>query len=525
MLLFNIVKHTQKILYTYFLMANNAKKTNIFSHGKSPSHHNPTKMSVTVLEILYILLTIVFSLHIIYNYKDTGKAFAYLLLIIFLPVAGMVVYLLLGINRRKHKMYNKKLIADQHMVQRVERFVKTSNDSIFEKRAEDLGNQTKLAKLLCRDSYSPLTPYNKVEILNNGENAYPEILRCLRQARHHIHLEYYIIEDGKIFHEIMGILIEKASQGVEVRLIFDDFGSKDIRKAYKKELRKSGVEIYPFLKIYFIALANRINFRNHRKIIVIDGFIAFMGGINISDRYDNRPNTKKYWRDTHLKIQGYATYSIQNIFLADWNFCSSQQIEPSDAYFPEIPASFRKEDTIVQIASSGPDSTYPTILYAIITAISSAKSEILITTPYFIPTTSLLNALRIAALSGIDVKIMVPYKSDSTIVNSASESFFEEILDYGIEVYQYQKGFVHSKVTVCDRELAIVGTANMDIRSFDLNFEVNAQIYDKEVAEKLATDFFNDLKDARKINIEAWEQRPFYRKILEKIFRLASSLM
>lgn len=482
-------------------------------------------MSLIALEISYILLIVVFSLHVIYNYKDTGKAFAYLLLIIFLPIAGMIVYLLLGLNRRKHKMYNKKLIADQHMQERVESFTRKANENIFEKRAEDLGNQTQVARFLSRDSYSPLTPYNKVEVINNGENLFPEIIKCLKAAKKNIHIEYYIIEDGKIFHEIMQVLFAKAKEGVEVRVIFDDFGSKDIRKAYKKQLRKKGVEIYPFLKIYFIALANRINYRNHRKIIVIDGLTAFTGGINISDRYFNHKNTKKYWRDTHLKIQGYAAYSMQNIFLADWNFCSDQQIGPSKQYFPEMPDAFKHQDTIVQIAASGPDSAYPTIMYSIIAAVSAAKHEILITTPYFIPSVSLLNALRISALSGVKIKILVPYKSDSKIVNTASESFFDEILEYGIEIYQYKKGFVHSKVMVCDRELAIVGTANMDIRSFDLNFEINALVYDKNVAEQLASDFSADLEDASLIDPLEWEKRNFVKKVLEKTFRLASSLM
>lgn len=482
-------------------------------------------MPILVLEILYVLLIVLFFLHVIYNYKDTGKAFAYLLLIGFLPILGMVIYLALGISRRTHKMYNKKLVADQNMERRVDDFVQMSNDYVFESRAQDLGEQAKVARMLASEKYTPLLPGNKVKVLDNGEEAYPEMLQCLRQAKKHIHIEYYIIENGCVFDEMMQILLQKANEGVEVRVIYDDFGSKDIRKKYKKQLEKGGVEIYPFLKIYFVALANRINYRNHRKIIVIDGVTAFTGGINISDRYYNRPDSTLYWRDTHLKIEGYAAYSMQNIFLADWNFCSGQHLAPNDDFFPEMPEGLRKGNTLVQIASSGPDSNYPTIMFAIIAAISSAKSEILITTPYFIPSSSLLNALRIAALSGVKVKILVPYKSDSMIVNTASESFFDEILDYGIEIYQYQKGFVHSKVTVCDRSLGIVGTANMDIRSFDFNFEINAQIYNREIAEKLADDFFNDIKNAQKIDPEEWGRRSVLRKMLEKIFRLASSLM
>ena len=482
-------------------------------------------MSLLAFEILYIFLIILFSLHVIYHYKDTGKAFAYLLLIIFFPLLGMIAYLLLGLNKRKSKMYSRKLIEDQNILSRIEAFVQKTNDNIFEKRIEDLGNQTSLARFLSKDNYSLLAPYNKVEIINNGENLFPQIIEDLKNAKNHIHIEYYIIEDGKTFHAIMQVLLAKAQEGVEVRVIFDDFGSKDIRKAYKKELRKGGVEIYPFLKIYFIALANRINYRNHRKIIVIDGTIAYTGGINISDRYVNSADNTLYWRDTHLKIQGYAVYSIQSIFLADWNFCSDAPITPSKAYFPEMPDSLRNQNTIVQIASSGPDSNYPTIMYAIISAISSAKREILITTPYFIPSSSLLNALRIAALSDVKIKILTPYKSDSRIVNTASESFYDEILDYGIEVYQYQKGFVHSKLMICDRELAMVGTANMDIRSFDLNFEINAIVYDKKIAEQLCEDFFNDIQSSIKIDPQEWENRSVGKKMLEKTFRLASSLM
>ena len=313
----------------------------------------------------------------------------------------------------------------------------------------------------------------------NGEAKFPDVFESLRSAKHHIHIEYYIYENDTIGNELAQILIEKAKEGVEVRFIYDDFGSSGIRKNIAHQLREAGVEAYPFYKIKLIMLANRMNYRNHRKIIVVDGTIGYIGGINVSDKYiNNDKDDKLYWRDTHLKIVGNSVFNLQTIFLADWNFCANQKIRYSSNYFPEKSEAEHYGNHLVQIVSSGPDSKYPKIKYTLIQAILSAEKEICITTPYFIPDKSFLEAINIAALSGIEVKLLVPTRSDSFIVNTTSQSNFQELLDVGVKIYSYDKGFVHAKTMVCDQKVAIIGTANFDNRSLDLNFEINAIVFD-----------------------------------------------
>lgn len=285
------------------------------------------------------------------------------------------------------------------------------------------------------------------------------------------------------------------------------------------------MQIYPFHKITFLLLANRLNYRNHRKIIVIDGQTSFVGGINVADRYINKKEEigETYWRDTHLKIVGPGSLYLQYIFLCDWNFCSPQKLEPEQRFFSE--ASETADSSLVQIVASGPDSVSPSILYSLLKAIDTAKEEILITTPYFIPGESLMDALIIASLSGVHVKLLVPYISDSRIVNAAARSYYDDLLKAGVRIFRYKKGFIHAKSMVFDNKLAIVGTANMDQRSFDLNFEVMALVLDQQVANHLRDVFNDDLKNAEEINPQQWATRARWRKLLEKSARMISPLL
>lgn len=292
-------------------------------------------------------------------------------------------------------------------------------------------------------------------------------------------------------------------------------------------LEAAGIKAFPFHRIRFISLANRLNYRNHRKIIVVDGQTGFVGGINISDRYiNNEGQLNGYWRDTHLRIDGPGVHYLQYLFLCDWNFCANEQLQPEKMFFPYLynPGS-GNTGKIVQIAASGPDSDTPTILFSLLHAIHLASEEILITTPYFIPGESILDALIVAALGGVSVKLLVPGTSDSVIVNTAAFSYYDELLRAGVEIFLYRKGFVHAKTLVADRKLAVVGTANMDYRSFDLNFEVNAIVYDEEVSRELAAIFYEDVTHAEKLDAERWAARPVWRQMVEKTARLISPLL
>ncbi|ACU03655.1 cardiolipin synthase [Pedobacter heparinus] len=478
-------------------------------------------------EIAYVIILVLVCLRIIYDTRSTTKTLAYLLFAVFVPIFGMIFYFSFGINYRHRKMYSKKLYENDDLAARFQQRILNYSEQTFQQNHAAIISNKELAFMVLKDSMSPLTAKNSVKLLINGEQKFPELLHVIKNARHHIHIEYYIYEDDEIGRAIEALLIEKAKEGVTIRFIYDDFGSRDIRKKLVPRLKAAGINAFPFLKVHFMLFANRLNYRNHRKIIVIDGITAFVGGINVSDRYinDGRNPKQVYWRDTHLRIDGPGTQYLQYLFLCDWNFCASEVLQPDSNFFPTAPLQNGTDNKIVQIAASGPDSESPTILFSILQAINLATEEILITSPYFIPGESLLDALTIASLSGITVKLLVPGKSDSVLVNAAARSYYNDLLNAGVEIYQYQKGFVHAKTMVTDKKIAIVGTANMDFRSFDLNFEVNAIVYDIEIASELTAAFYEDLKDARKIDPEQWADRPFYKQLIEKAARLLSPLL
>ncbi|OOG20374.1 cardiolipin synthase [Sphingobacterium sp. CZ-UAM] len=480
-----------------------------------------------IYEIIYIIITVLTSLKVILDTRSSTKTLAYLMLIVFVPIIGILVYFSFGINYRKKKLYSKKILQDDRLETQVREHIKKYSAAIYEQGGIELADKERMYSYLLNEGNSALTGNNNVQLLFNGEEKFPLVLERLRKAQTHIHIEYYIYEDDLIGNEIADILIEKVLQGVEVRFIYDDFGSLAIHKKLVKKLIQGGVKAFPFYRIKILAFANRLNYRNHRKIIVIDGIIGFVGGINVSDKYINseKIHNKLYWRDTHLMIEGPGVYYLQYLFLADWNFCAKANLQPTDLFFPRL--LFRREygNKIVQMASSGPDSENPTIQYTILQAIALTKNELIITSPYFIPGESILEGLTIAAYSGVKIKLLVPGVSDSFFVNAAAHSYYEELLKAGVEIYKYQKGFVHAKTLVVDRSLAIIGTANMDHRSFELNFEVNALVYDPQIANDLASAFERDILDAKKMDYYIWLNRPFYKKLIEKICRLLSPLL
>ena len=477
-------------------------------------------------EVAYITVLVLVCLRIIYDTNDSAKTLAYLLFAIFVPILGIIFYFSFGINYRKRKMYKRKVFDDESFVKKLDgNIIKYSKETFYQGNDAVQSNR-ELSYMLVKDKRSVLADGNAVKLLVNGEQKFPEVLQALEAAQHHIHIEYYIYEDDEIGRQIQQVLIRKAQEGIEVRFIYDDFGSRSIRKKLVPELIAGGVKAVAFHEIIFIAFANRMNYRNHRKIIVVDGKTGFIGGINVSDRYINsEKNSAIYWRDTALRIDGLGVQYLQTLFIADWNFSSDEELEPSKVYFPERSSLPKLGNKVVQIAASGPDSDVSTILYSMLQVINGAEEEILIATPYFIPGESIMNALCVSALGGLTVKLLVPYDSDSAFVNAAAHSYYSELLKAGVEIYQYKKGFMHAKTMIADRKISVVGTANMDHRSFDLNFEVNAIVYDEEIAEELRETFENDLIDSIKIDREEWENRPVYRKLFNKIARLVSPLL
>ena len=477
-----------------------------------------------VLEIAYGI-SILFSIMIISQNRSPSKTLAYLLLFFALPIGGIVIYYLFGENYRKKKLYKRKFAKDQAAFERYARRLAVLSEELIAAHLDGLKGNRRLVRLILNDTKLPLSLNNKVELLINGEEKFEQLFRAIACARHHIHMEYYIIENGLISNQLRDLLLKKAKEGVSIKIIYDDFGT-DLTNKYLRKMRTNGIAILPFYKILFPIVSNRHNYRDHRKMIIIDGKIGFTGGINISDRYSNKliASNKLYWRDTHLKIEGEVVKQLQYLFFINWNFCSGDEIPISQEYFPDLPE-VSDGGQMVQLIESGPDSERASIMMSYFAAITHAREYVYITTPYFIPNESLITALKTAALGKVDVRLLVPGVSDSKLVNAAAQSYYTELLEAGVKIYLYQKGFMHAKTMISDNNLSMVGSANMDIRSFDLNFELNAAVYDIKLHEQLKRSFFRDLEDSTEILLEEWEQRSRLTKLSESTCRLVSSIL
>jgi len=469
---------------------------------------------------LYYGLVLFAVVKILLENKNPLKTHSYLLLLILVPVVGLLVYIIFGQDYRRSKMFSRKKALDKA---RIERYVEeqlelAQQHELIEDR--QVQEKIKIIRLLLNNNQAFLTKNNRVDVLVNGEAKFPALIEAIRHARHHIHIEYYIFDNDVIGNRLADLLVEKAKQGIEVRFIYDDVGTSHIANKFKTAFKNAGIRSAPFMPVYLPKLS-RANYRDHRKIVVVDGVIGFTGGINVADRYIN-PEHVQHWRDTHLKIDGDAVYALQIVFLLNWYFVSHESIPFSPSYFPDFTA---QGHVCVQIAASGPDSDWATIMQAIFMAISTAKDQILITTPYFIPNEAILTALKTAAMGGVDVQIIFPNHSDSVIVHSASMSYMKELLQSGVKVMLYSNGFIHSKTIIVDKVMASVGTANMDYRSFDQNFEVNAFIYDTAFAEKMIGIFENDKEHCVPLQLSRWQQRPLRKRIVESAARLLAPLL
>lgn len=472
-----------------------------------------------VLTIMYVGFIVFFGVIILLERRSPEKTVAWLFVLAFLPYIGFVFYMLVGRNWRKRRWVMAKQPIDYSQV---EKAVDSYTDKLLADPAVDyvLGTRDRLMFMLIQSAYAPLTVNNRVTVLKDASEKYPVFFEMLEKAEKYIHLEYYIIQDDETGRHLVDLLIKKAAQGVEVRVLYDSVGSSRFARKHKLPLKSAGVKVSSFLPVRIPAFNSGLNYRNHRKIAVIDGK-ALVGGINIGDEYLGLKQLG-YWRDTHLLLEGDAVNSVHLIFLLDWFFASEEEINlveylPEQAPFPE--------QHYVQVAASGPDSEWEAIHQMYFSIITTAETSLYITSPYFIPGDSILMALKTAALSGVDVRLLIPGKPDHKIVYWASHSYLEEVMEAGVRVYLYHKGFIHAKVLVADGTIASVGTANMDERSFNHNFEVNAFIYTREVAEALERQFFQDLEDSVEINLEVYRNKALPQRLTESVARLLSPLL
>ena len=471
-----------------------------------------SEIASLTFNILYFGAIIGTIIIVILDNRNPVKTIAWILVLMFLPLVGLVFYFFFGRAHRRERIISKN-----------------SYDRLLKKpMAEYLLQETstppvkyeKLISLLQQINQAFPFDGNKVEIYTSGSDMVQALVQALRKAQRHIHLEFYIFEDDAVGRLVRDVLMDKAREGVEVRVIYDDVGCWHVPHRFYEEMREAGIEVRSFLKVRFPLFTSSVNYRNHRKIVVVDGHTGFIGGMNLAQRYV-RGLSWGTWRDTHLKIQGRAVHGLQTAFLLDWYFVD-RSLLTNTCYFPRVES---HGTSLAQIVTSEPIGPWKEIMQGLIVAISTAKKYFYIQTPYFLPTEPVLQAMQTAALAGVDVRLMLPKKADNLLTHLASCSYISDVLQAGVKVYFYEKGFLHSKLWVSDDEFVSVGSTNLDFRSFEHNFEVNAFIYDADTALQMRDIFLRDQRDCLLAFQKNWKRRPWYWKAAESVVRLLAPLL
>ena len=473
---------------------------------------------------IVIFLNVIFAITVIFlERKKPSSTWAWLLVLYFLPFVGFLLYLLLGRQLRKKHLFRwdgkKDIGIDRLITYQIEALKKNQLDF----RNDHVQDYRHLIYMNLTTNNAVLTQDNAVHIFDDGREKFEALIKDILAAKNHIHIQYYIFKLDNLGQRIYNTLLKKAKQGVKVRILYDEMGSRDVRKRHFKELIELGGEVEVFFPSILPLINPRLNFRNHRKIVVIDGRIGYIGGFNVGDEYLGLSDRFGYWRDTHLRIEGSSVHPLQTRFILDWNQASAKNdINYAERYFPIIP---QKGTSALQIISSGPDTEWEVIKNNYLRLITNAKRYIYIQSPYFIPDESFFDAIRVASLAGIDVRIMIPNKPDHMFVYWATYSYVGQLVEAGAKIYHYEKGFIHAKMIVVDDEVASVGTANIDVRSFSLNFEVNAVLYDPALAHRLAEIFEHDILDSSELTKELYLNRSNAVKFKESISRLLSPIL
>lgn len=479
--------------------------------------------------ILHLLYCVIFAVDLLtacviifVERENAAVTWAWLMVLLFVPIGGFILYLLFGQHVSRFRLYR----FHTRNANLVEQLVKGQRNRLENGAIEYHDPATRshesLIYMNLNSAYAFYTQDNDVEVYTDGKDKFEALLHAIREATDHVHLEYYIIRSDGLGNRLMDVLVERARAGVTVRLLYDTVGSAWTPKSFFHRLEEAGGEVAAFFPSKVPYINFRMNNRNHRKLAIIDGSIAFIGGFNIGDEYLGEVSRYGYWRDTHLRVSGSAVLEMQAIFLIDWNSASHRPFEPEDRYFHIGEGS----GTVgMQVVSSGPDSDWEQIRNVYIRMIYSARHTVYIQTPYFIPDESLLTALKTAVFSGVDVRVMLPENPDHLWVFWASQFYLGELLQIGVKCYLYRDGFLHAKTVVADGTVASVGTANIDIRSFKLNFEVNAIVYDGKKAGELASAFEQDLAHCDEMTWDKYRRRSRVTKIAESCARLLSPIL
>jgi cardiolipin synthase len=474
-----------------------------------------------ILSWIAIAITII---HVVMDNRQPAKTMAWALVILFVPIVGIIFYLFFGLNHRKERLISQRSL-DQLSKRSMLSFVEQHDFKVPE-------NHKQLIDLFVNQNLALPFKDNQVDIMTDGYAFYPELLKDINEAKDHIHIDMYIIEDDALGRLVSDALIQKAHEGVEVRIIFDDVGCWKTSHRFIETMRRGGIEIVPFLPVRFPSFTSKANYRNHRKLIVIDGLVGYIGGMNIALRYV-KGRGQQPWRDTMLRLTGGVVYGLQRAFLVDWYFVDRTLITDR-RYYPPLtshPSPLTSHlspltSILAQVVTSGPITPYPEIMQGYMHAILAARRYLYIETPYFLPNEPVLFALKTAAVGGVDVRIICPKHSDARFTEWASRSYLRELHESGAKIYLYHTGFLHSKLMICDDSLSTTGSTNVDFRSFENNFEANVFIYDQGTALRLKKIFMDDLSQSTPLSDMPNRLHPkFSRRLWESLTRLFSPLL
>lgn len=468
-----------------------------------------------ILLVIYLAITIGGIVAVLMDNKQPEKTMAWILVLCFMPIVGIIFYLFFGQNTRKEKVISERSM-DLLMKRSMLEFAEQENLHIPR-------HNRPLMKLFTNQNWALPFKDNEVSIFTDGYEFVSTLLYNIGQAQDHIHLDTYIIEDDPLGNLVADALIDKARQGVEVRLLYDDVGCWRVKDRFFNRMKVAGIQVYAFMPVRFPAFTGKVNYRNHRKLCVIDGKVGFIGGMNIALRYV-KGTARQTWRDTHLCIRGGAVYAIQRAFLVDWYFVS-RTLVTDRRYYPPVDKTI-DNNCLTQIVTSSPVSPWPDIMQGYVRVLLQAHRYVYMESPYFLPTEPVLFAMRTAALAGVDVRLIVPRHGDAKLVEWASRSYLMEVIEAGVKVYLYEPGFNHSKILVSDDNLSSCGSTNIDFRSFENNFEANAFFFNEGMALRLKKVFLTDQAQSTLVDdVSYFIKRPFLQRLLESLVRLLSPLL
>lgn len=465
--------------------------------------------------LLYVAIMIPAIIRVLLDNRQPAKTMAWILVLAFMPFVGIIFYIFFGQNTRKERH-----ISDRSMDQLTKR---SMLEFVEQENLHLPANNKPLMNLFTNQNWAFPFKDNRVDIFTDGYEFICSLLYNIGKAQHHIHLDTYIFEDDALGYLVADALIDKAEQGVEIRVIYDDVGCWKVKDAFFERMRDTGIDVHAFMPVRFPAFTSKVNYRNHRKLCVIDGKVGFIGGMNIAKRYV-KGTGKQPWRDTHLRIQGGGVYALQRAFLIDWYFVDRTLIT-NRVYYPPVDIHINNS-CLVQVVTSSPIAPWPDIMQGYVRILLQAQKYVYMETPYFLPTEPVLFAMRTAALAGVDIRLMIPRKADAKLVEWASRSYVMEAIEAGVKVYLYMGGFNHSKLLVSDDNLCTVGSTNIDFRSFENNFEANAFFYDEEMAQRIKAIYLKDESQSILVDdVSYFVKRPFMQRLFESIVRLLSPLL